>query len=65
MVEKHWMNLDRVMNSVREHHNSISNDLSFGAKKITLVIADCDLPIRADDDGGTCISSWCMYAVCV
>ena len=53
------------MNSVREHHNSISNDLSFGAKKITLVIADCDLPIRADDDGGTCISSCCMYAVCV
>ena len=40
MVEKHTMNLDRVMNSVREHHNSISNDLSFGAKEIRLVIAD-------------------------
>ena len=39
MVEKHKMNLNRVMNSVREHHNSISNDLSFGAKTIRLVMA--------------------------
>lgn len=47
MVEKHTMNLDRVMNFVREHHNSISNDLRFGAKKIRLVIADCDLHIQS------------------
>lgn len=40
MVEKHKMKLDRGMNSVRENHNSISNDLSFGAKEIRLVIAD-------------------------
>ena len=39
MAEKHKMNLDRVINFMREHHNSISNDPSFGAKKIRLVRA--------------------------